>query len=87
MPDTIQTPTDRQAAAQPRDAGDVRVYPGPTHQWIVLARIDLTQQEAERLVQTPGGTPPLDSISGYSDITCWRCELTIGEALATCLLG
>jgi hypothetical protein len=44
MHDTVDRTTEPQTAPESAHGPRVRVVPRPTHQWVLLARIDLTQQ-------------------------------------------
>ena len=84
MTDTAARRDDRREATQSRQTPRVRVYRGPTHQWVVMARYDLTQPQAEVYAAHHAGTVPDLDVTGVSDLVCYRCELEWAEAPTLC---
>lgn len=84
MPNTRFTVNDRQEAAEDQEMPRVRVYAGPTHKWVLLTRIDLTQVQAETYALHHAGTVPDTAATEVIGPTCVVCEADWSDAPATC---
>jgi hypothetical protein len=82
MPDTQIPVNDRQSAVE-QDAPRVRIYRNP-HRWMLLTRIDLSQDQAEAYALHHAGVVPDVAATEVIGPCCVVCEADWHDAPATC---
>lgn len=84
MSDTAQRSSAQHQRSEDHRQPGVRVYRGPTHRWVLLARIDLSQDQAEAYAVHHTGTMPDADPTEVIGPCCVVCEADWANAPETC---